>query len=356
MIYVLILLFIILFISYICSNQSFFAPAVLVSGLWFVCTLLYLILDHGLNPLSDKFLIAISIWVTCFCAFSLFAQSFRATPTFKDMIPSKVARDIYFYFSLVTLPFLIFDVYVIFNSGFEGNIFSVLRYANVAGFEDKGIARTSVFFISFWLVSYIIELSNYSLENKKRVFILFGMNLFYAFISLAKTNFLALFLATISILYFKGIIKVRTIIFGFIILFFLFLGIQVLRTFNGGQLVLNEYISLYLFTGIPAFDTIKPSSSTNFGENTFRFIYAIKYKLGLSNIAPVNPILEFIKIKSNSKSPVYTNVYTALYPYYKDFGLIGISLFSSCNIYIKKNLHLFAGLFYLISIRILTKR
>ncbi len=323
MIYVCILLFIILITSYISSNQIIFAPSVIVSGIWFICILLYFVLDHGLYPINNKFLVPISIWVSCFCFFSLLAQSLSVSTPFKNISPNKVARDIYFYFSLITLPFLVYDIYTLITKGLGSNIFSVLRNANIIGFEKQGIERTSSFFVIFWFVSYIIELLSASKSNRFRLATLLLMNIFYAFITMGKSSFLSIFIASAIILFYQKKIKLKTIALGVGILFFLFLGIQTIRSNNNDQIHSNDFISLYLLAGMPAFETLEPASTTYFGENTFRFIYAVGYKFHLIAIEPKSALQEFVSV------PESTNVYTVLYPYYKDFGLIGIIIFAS---------------------------
>lgn len=322
MIYVCILCLLLLALSYVCSNESILAPAVIVSGVWFVTTFLFLVLDHNLNPATSKFMVAISIWVATFCISSLLAQSLKFNISFANTNPSQIARDIYFYFSLITLPFFLHNIYIIISSGFGENIFSVLRYANVSGFENKGIAPTTSFFVIFWLVSYSMELINYSKQNRWRVILLFILNLLYAFISMSKANFLTLFLVTIIILFYKEKIKLKTILIGLMLLIVVFFSIQTLRRDRfSTKLDTKDFVSLYLLAGIPAFETLEPESSEHFGESTLRLFYAINYKLGYSQIEPEDPILKFVHV------PIGTNVYTTLYPYYKDFGLTGVTFF-----------------------------
>ena len=93
-----------------------------------------------------------------------------------------------------------------------------------------------------------------------------------------------------------------------------FVIIQILRTNQYYTFKMNDFISMYFLSGMPAFDTVKPYSSLHFGENTFRFFYALSYEFGFSKIEPVDPVLQFIKV------PTITNTYTVLYPFYKDFG------------------------------------
>lgn len=72
-----------------------------------------------------------------------------------------------------------------------------------------------------------------------------------------------------------------------------------------------------------AFDTLTPMSSEHFGENVFRLVYAIGNHFGIISTPPIEVLLPFIK------KPIETNTYTTMYPFFKDFGYIGIAVFSS---------------------------
>lgn len=55
--------------------------------------------------------------------------------------------------------------------------------------------------------------------------------------------------------------------------------------------------------------------------HTFRILYAIGHTLGITE-PPTETILEFVSI------PDMTNTYTNMYPFYEDFGNIGVFVFS----------------------------
>lgn len=64
------------------------------------------------------------------------------------------------------------------------------------------------------MISYVLELYNLSAQNRGRVLLMFGLNLFYAVISLGKTNFLTLFAVTLIILLHKKLIKAKVAFLG----------------------------------------------------------------------------------------------------------------------------------------------
>ena len=312
----------ILFIfSLLFSRRRWYAPSVLASGIWLVSLLAYSWIDHGLHPLTNETCSIITYWLALFCIPSWCVQSVYIKPIFKDIRTSVTARDIYYYLSLCTLPLMIFSVLlVVARSG--GNPFSALRDANVS--EDNGI-RTTGFFVIFWMVSYIMELQVVSKENLGRVILLFFINLFYAFISMGKMNFMILFLASAIILTRHKILKIWHLVIGGVLLMFLFVGIQTIR---GSYTTPKKFAALYLTSSLGNLNTnLKPESAEHWGENTFRLFYAFKSALDGGHTKPVDPILEFKRVEVG-EFVFGSNTYTTLYPFYKDFGKTGIMVFA----------------------------
>jgi len=305
-------------LSFIASKQKIFSPAVITSGIWTFVLFFHLILDTNLNILTDKFFLAISIWVISFCFASLLMQSLYVN---KSVIqPSKLARNIFYYTSLITLPFFLLKVYEISNMGISSNWMTAMRLVTVGAVKKVDMEETSPFYVIIWFVSYLIELYNYSKENRKRVFVLLAIYLFFAFATMSKTNFLTLFFGSAFILYTKKIFKLKHLIIGIAGLIIIFLAIQSLRTTSkeNKNHYVHDMITLYILSPDAAFETIKPASSYYYGENVFRSYYALKYKLGYSRDKPIKIILEFVNVG------VFTNTYTILYPFYKDFGITGV--------------------------------
>lgn len=317
----LIICTILLVFSILFARRRWYAPSVLASGVWLVSLLAYSWIDHGLHPLTNETCSMITYWLALFCIPCWCVQSVYIKPIFKDIRTSVTARDIYYYLSLFTLPLLVFSVLlVVARSG--GNPFSALRDANVA--EDNGI-RTTGFFVIFWMVSYIMELQVMSKKNLGRVVLLFLVNLFYAFISMGKMNFMILFLASAIILTRRKILKLWHLAIGGVVMIFLFVGIQTIR---GSYTTPKKFAALYLTSSLGNLNTnLKPESAEHWGENTFRLFYALKSALDGGHTKPVDPILEFKRVEVG-EFVFGSNTYTALYPFYKDFGKTGVMVFA----------------------------
>lgn len=307
--------------SLLFARRRWYAPTVLATGVWLVSLLAYHWIDHGLHPLSQETCSAITCWLTFFCLPAWCIQSVYIKPIFKDVQTSVTARDIYYYLSLCTLPLLIFAVVIVVaRSG--GNPFSALRDANVS--EDNGI-RTTGFFVLFWMVSYIMELQVMSRDNIGRVVLLFLINLFYAFISMGKMNFMILFIATAIILTRSKILKLWHLAIGAVLMLFLFVGIQTIR---GSYTTPKRFAALYLTSSLGNLNTnLQPESAEHFGENTFRLFYAVNSALDANSPKPIDPILEFKRVKVG-EFVFGSNTYTTLYPFYKDFGKTGVMVFA----------------------------
>ena len=320
--YISIFLCLFLFIiSLICSKYNIFSPSVITSGIWLAVLLLYTFLGSHLNPLTDKFLSAIDIWVTLFCVSSLFIQALSLSRN-NRIEPSQLARNIFFYASLVTFPLLILHAYEIVKLGTSTNWMADLRSAAVGEIKGINIEDSNPFYVVIWLISYFIELFYFSKENRMRVAVLFFMYFLFGFITMAKLHFLILILGSLYMLYYKKSIKLKHILVGMVLLSVIFYGIQLLRAKDKANNPGNSMIELYLLSPSPAFETVRPASSTKFGENVFRIVYAIEYKLGFTDKEPVDTLLNFVYVG------VGTNTYTVLYPFYKDFGVAGIGFFA----------------------------
>ncbi len=307
--------------SLLFAHHRWYAPSVLASGIWLVSLLAYRWIDHGLHPLTNETCSVITCWLALFCIPSWCVQSVYIKPIFKDIRTSVTARDIYYYLSLFTLPLMVFSVLlVVARSG--GNPFSALRDANVAG--NNGI-RTTGFFVIFWMVSYIMELQVVNKKNLGRVVLLFFINLFYAFISMGKMNFMILFLASAIILTRRKILKLWHLAIGGVVMIFLFVGIQTIR---GSYTTPKKFAALYLTSSLGNLNTnLKPESAEHWGENTFRLFYALKSAIDGGYTKPVDPILEFKRVEVG-EFVFGSNTYTTLYPFYKDFGKTGVMVFA----------------------------
>jgi oligosaccharide repeat unit polymerase len=178
------------------------------------------------------------------------------------------------------------------------------------------------FFVLIWQTSFILELLCYDKNKKWRLLVASSCFLLFGIVTMAKITFLNFFVIGSSILYFKKIVNLKHIFSGLCILALFFVILQTLRMSLKVSDINNSIIVTYVISNLTAFDSLSPCSAEHFGENTFRIIYAIFYKLGISNVEPIDAILDWVE------KPIQTNTYTTMYPFYVDFGIGGITFFS----------------------------
>lgn len=303
--------------SILFARKRWYAPTVLATGVWLVSLLGYAWIDQGQHILQSSTVWIVTLWLLGFCIAAWSVQSVYIKPIFVDVNSSVPARDIYYYFTLCTIPvMLMWIAAIIARSG--GNPFSALREANVA--EVRGI-RTASFFVLFWMVSYIMELQVVSRANIRRVIILFCANFFYAFVSMGKMNFMILFLATAIILTERKLVRIWHLVVAVCVLLVMFVGVQKIR---GSYTNPRHFTALYLTTSLANLDqNVEPCSATQPAENTCRLYYAIRSSLDGGKTKVVDPILGFQQVDVGDLR-YYSNTYTVLYPFYKDFGIAGV--------------------------------
>jgi oligosaccharide repeat unit polymerase len=311
-----------MFFSYRLSNKDIFSPAFITPSIWLVCLSLFLVLPHTLPSLTTQFLSALAIWMICFVFFSLTAQSIHYPTLFKEE-PSQQIRSLYVIICILTFPLLLAFAYKAIHTGPSSYWATNLRLA-ATGKTSSFTDVYTPFYSVIWIVAYIIELTYYSRKNRFRVIILGALFVSFGVFTMAKAALMQFFIITITILHLKGKIKTRHIIIGLCVLFYLFITLQSIRQgVNTKTSKSGNFLELYILSDMSAFDTLKPMSAEHFGENVFRFIYAISYHFHIISTPPIDVLLPFIK------KPIETNTYTAMYPFFKDFGYIGLFVFSS---------------------------
>ena len=310
--------------SWLFARRRWYAPSVMMTAVWLFTLVAYLFLDRGFHPLKPEIIEALIVWITGFTVTTWIVQSIYLKPLFKDVIPSTPVRDLYYYFTLATLPIMIWAVVMIVRHT-GGNPFSALRDANIRA-NDQGI-RTTGFFVIFWMVSYIMELRVMSKTNRGRIIVLFLINLFYVVISMGKMNLMILILSTVIILSEKNIVKLKHLFVIVPVLVGLMLVLQTARGSLPSKSRLGVFFTVYVGSSLSNLNAnVEPKTAEQPGENTFRLFYAVKHKIdGKTKV--VDPVLDY------SYAPIATkkyrsNTYTALYPFYKDFGMTGVWIFS----------------------------
>lgn len=308
---------IILIIGFGCSRRNILSPSIITSAVWLACLLSFLFMGHNLPELKFQTLISISVWILFFSISSLF---FQACDYSKSALnePSLLLRNIYLIISIITYPLLLSFAYKAISLGTTGNWAMNLRMAAL-GETPYFTKPFESFYVVFWNVSFFLEIIAFKKGKYGRLLIIGFIFLSYGFLTMSKIIFTSSFFMAIVILHFKHIFKTKHLIYSVLILSLLLVTIQTLRH---SSIQSDSTFMIYTFGNMSSFETIQPSSSTHFGENTFRIFYAISNKMSLSSTEPIDPLLPWIN------KPIQTNTYTGLYPFYKDFGTWGVCIFA----------------------------
>src|SRR5574344_1012448 len=136
----------------------------------------------------------------------------------------------------------------------------------------------------------------------------------FSFACMSNIMILNFVVMNLFVLYIKKIVTTKHILIVLCVLFIGLITLQGLRhAIKMDETGIENTLTTYFLSSMSAFGTVEPNTSAHYAENSFRLIYAVKYKLGLSTIEPVDTLLPWIS------KPIPTNTYTTLYPFYKDF-------------------------------------
>lgn len=316
-----VILCVLLLVAYICSKQDIFSPSVLTAGIWLFCLLLFVVLPNRLPALQQQFLLCAGMWSGCFVLSSLSMQSLSYSS--KKMQCSATIRDLYFWISIACIPALLLFVYRAIAYGTTDSMALNLRMATLGENTKVGEDTYTPMYYTLWLATYLLYLIDANKKHWKRTVILGCLTLLFGIATMSKTMILTVGIITLFVLYKRGIISTKYILIGGAAVLAMMIILQGIRhSMSMDKEEVENIFELYILRGFCAFDTLRPCSSPHFGENVFRIFYAIPYKLGWSSIEPIDPILPWVY------EPVATNTYTVMYPFFLDFGYVGVGVFA----------------------------
>lgn len=308
------------------SSDSYFSPYTLVSGTWGVILVLFTLSAPNFYPVVNRFPLAILIWVFGFYITS-FAVNYNIRKSNKKR--QKINEKIWRILVTISVPLVIYSAYSSISNALSNpeKFFFMLR-AMHNGLDDdieKESMGIAAYFLASIFILYLAEFIRYP-EKKKLFYVLLSLNILFAAITVAKAQFIQIFIATIVILSFKKRIRIKKLVIPTLLLFAFFVILQNVRSANEvGDIDdsgIMGFFNSYLFGGIVAFDHTSFNITWD-GRNVFRLFYAIAHVFN-KNIPIADLILEYSQIGPDS----YTNVYTGLQPFYMDYGMAGIAVFS----------------------------
>jgi len=141
--------------------------------------------------------------------------------------------------------------------------------------------------------------------------------LYYTMLMGSRAQFVYYFISLFYILLWQNRINGKKIFGSIALLLGLMYLITVLRSAKASGQTLTETLMIYTITSMPAMHLSTFSNTKCFGFYTFRVVYVWINKLGFN--IPISNILSEYTL-----TPLPTNVYSYLKPYFMDFGYTGV--------------------------------
>lgn len=309
-------------------NRKIINPLFIVPFLWANVLLLYNLVPHILYSLQNQFLIAIFLWVTCFTIGGLLINfSLERLAIFHNKYFNFKVFNLYYWIIIIFAPVCVYLLVVEALKVDIQYLFVMLRSFNTGSEKTETSFAVLGYIFNFTFAGLLLKIQNYESANKGdklKLNMLILMNVLLSIVTVARTSFLFLAISSFVVLYFKGKLTIKHYVVSIGSLVFLMVALTVIRSMISWQE--NEEssfvttLSIYMFGGLPAFDTLSIDSNGQFGSHTFRFFYALLNAIG-GNFEVKDTIYEYVNV------PIETNVYTVMCPFFKDFGYYGIVIF-----------------------------
>ncbi|MCD9544490.1 oligosaccharide repeat unit polymerase [Photobacterium carnosum] len=314
-------LFIIVFFCVIASyrKMSLFSPLVINCFAWSVSFVPGIFFYEDYYPITNSVFTAWVVWF--FVTNILFIKFDPQNPNrFKESCTSSLEIKFnYQYIIYILALVLAYRIWVVGSSG-PSQFFLNLRLGTMheIGYQTLGlIERFYPLILALFVFENIYESKN---NLNKRIALWLWMALF-ALAVMGKFAILTPILIWIGIKILKKEITVKTVFFITIFTVLVMVFMQLIRSDSKTSTDYFKLLSIYTYSPIVGLGYVNFNLSPLFGANSLRFFYAISYALGFNN-TPVNLIFSYVEI------PVLTNVYTVLYPFYMDFKIGGVFVFS----------------------------
>lgn len=319
---VILLSFVFFLLSCIGFNleKKILTPLFIMPMIWALLLFFFELLPHSLYPLNTQFLLALFIWVFSFFITALLCMGAKFTKEI-ELYNEKIF-SIYYYIVLIFAPLaLLLLIREALKVGPE-LFFLKLRLINTGLDEDNTFSLGPLSYVfNFANIVLLLFTLYYNKISKFKYYVVFILVILLGVITLARTSLVVISIGIFVILYFKKVLKKKHYIYFLFLFFTIIAVVSQMRTVHEAEKTnFVDTVSIYLFAGMPAFDTLKYIPSETPGQYTFRFLYAIANALG-AKIEVEKTILPYVYV------PTPTNVYTVMFPFFKDFGNVGVGVF-----------------------------
>jgi oligosaccharide repeat unit polymerase len=333
----LIFLIILTCINYFVGGKKILHPSVVYTGIWSIQLI-------GLFLFSDRFIelsfiaLALVVFGAIFFSIGAHLSSAYLVGGYRLIRARVVTEDLrLFWLAVILVTTCMYGQYRVFSDLTEGVDFglSLVHVRILISIDNQDVYGLYKYggplALSALLILQINILNNKANRIHGVLFVYFLISSFFmAILSTGRgpVVFVFIYMSVIYVLkvginwrvIFSGIV---TILLTFII--FWIMGNAMGKSDNAADEALNEIVN-YIFSSIPALSVYLEQQPLkifegDWGANIFRFFSAFLAFVGLAE-KPGSLVQEFIAV------PHQTNLYTVYYHYLKDFGLIGILIFS----------------------------
>ena len=169
--------------------------------------------------------------------------------------------------------------------------------------------------MSVFMLIFISVAGSFSLKYKS-LFIFFFI---YTYLLGSRGQFIFFLVPLCYLLIWQKRVNFFRVLGGIIVIVSILFLVTYSRSNDLDSDFLIENLLVYTTASIPALVIQNTHSSEIFGYHTLRIIYLWLNKFGF--VFPIAPTLS-----QWTKTPLFTNVYSYIKPYYYDFGLLGITI------------------------------
>lgn len=319
-------------------SKDFFNPEVVLGFVWCSYIFIYILFIYMENPISMFTLFVIEIYLLLmqagiFIGDKKFFKSSNKRILKEESIKLNNKINNFILLGMIVWISLYFMEYfkIVRTINIEGTILykiKITKYLMRIGeieepLKFKLLIYLSVFFQQYFYFLYNIKTKYSNTITFKRIGLILLINLTYILSSGSRAPLLGLLMVIVifhtknkKIIFLKFL---KNIIFrvALFIPIFLFLGNLMKKgatVVKGGTII---YLKKYIFGSLTTFDWfLNNDYQLTYGKRIFRTIYAILYKVNISE-PPISIVQKFSNISLSS------NLYTIFKPFIQDFDLIG---------------------------------
>lgn len=300
-------------------SVPWFSPMVINALVWLMVFGVGVFVGHDYYPIQDEVFFS---WLIFFLGSS--GVYFFSCPVKVNLsgVTSKTQRYIPYDYSSIIIILIFWLTFRIWEVGSNGpaHFFLNLRLSSngIEEFEPLGfVGRFYPLIFALFLFEHIYPTK----ANFYFRFLLWSWMLLYALATMGKFAILTPVLAWLVIQGFLGRIKFTFLAPFLSTTVILMLALHYIRAGESDESTLMNLVGVYIYSPIVALGYMPLDTTMPFGFYALRFFYALGYSLDIAD-KPVEVILPYVEI------PALTNVYTAMQPFFTDFGFIGVSIFT----------------------------